>query len=94
MRVRNILNNKADQVIVHEVETRQPLDYFLHEEPVYGVSVHPLNANIFVTACSDGRLLLYDMRQDGHDFCLVHNFPSASSNGVSYEDAVKLWQMC
>jgi WD repeat-containing protein 22 len=49
-------------VIVHEVETRQPLDYFLHEEPVYGLSVHPANADIFVTACSDGRLLLYDMR--------------------------------
>jgi WD repeat-containing protein 22 len=50
-------------VIVHEVETRQPLDYFLHEEPVYGISVHPLNPDLFVTACSDGRLLLYDMRQ-------------------------------
>ncbi len=50
-------------MIVHEVETRQPLDYFLHEEPVYGISVHPLNPELFVTACSDGRLLLYDMRQ-------------------------------
>ena len=51
------------KVIIHEVETRQPVDHYLHEEPVYGVSVHPTTADIFVTACSDGRLLLYDTRQ-------------------------------
>jgi WD repeat-containing protein 22 len=50
------------KVIVHEIATRQLLDQFLHEEPVYGLSVHPATADIFVTAGSDGRLLLYDMR--------------------------------
>jgi len=51
-----------EQVIVHNLETGQPMDYFLHEEPVYGLSVHPHQADIFTTACSDGRVLLFDMR--------------------------------
>jgi len=52
-----------EQVIVHDMSTRKPLDYFPHEEPVYGLSVHPDNHNLFLTACSDGRVLLYDTRQ-------------------------------
>jgi len=52
-----------DQVIVHDIQTKQPLDYFLHEEPVYGLSVQPETSDLFVTACSDGRILLFDMRQ-------------------------------
>jgi len=52
-----------EQVIVHDIMTRKPLDNFPHEEPVYGLSVHPANHNLFLTACSDGRVLLYDMRQ-------------------------------
>ena len=63
-RTRKIYSGGNDeQVIVHDVETAQPLDYFLHEEPVYGLSVHPDNADLFTTACSDGRVLLFDMRQ-------------------------------
>jgi len=52
-----------EQVIVHDMITKKPLDYFPHEEPVYGLSVHPANHNLFLTACSDGRVLLYDTRQ-------------------------------
>ena len=50
-------------VIVHDLETSKPLEFYRHEEPVYGLSVNPLNSNIFLTACSDGRVLLYDLRQ-------------------------------
>ena len=49
--------------IVHDLETSKPLDVFRHEEPVYGLSVHPSNSNIFLTACSDGRVLMFDLRQ-------------------------------
>ena len=49
-------------VMVHEIATRQLVDWFLHEEPVYGLSVQPDRTDTFVTASSDGRLLLYDMR--------------------------------
>ena len=50
-------------VIVHDLVTTKPLEFYRHEEPVYGLSVNPLNSNIFLTACSDGRVLLYDLRQ-------------------------------
>ena len=29
------------QVIVHDLQTGEPLDWLPHEEPVYGLSVHP-----------------------------------------------------
>jgi len=67
-----------EQVIVHDMTTRQPLDYFPHEEPVYGLSVHPTNHNLFLTACSDGRVLLYDLRQRvGEDPVMLAGFSHA-----------------
>eukprot|EP00092_Neocalanus_flemingeri_P103635 GFUD01132648.1.p1 GENE.GFUD01132648.1~~GFUD01132648.1.p1 ORF type:complete len:334 (+),score=99.27 GFUD01132648.1:66-1067(+) len=67
-----------EQVIVHDMNTRQPLDYFPHEEPVYGLSVHPTNHNLFLTACSDGRVLLYDLRQRvGEDPIMLAGFSHA-----------------
>ena len=50
-------------VIVHDVNTTKPLEFFRHEEPVYGLSVCPVNSDLFLTACSDGRVLQYDLRQ-------------------------------
>ncbi|CAG7836581.1 unnamed protein product [Allacma fusca] len=63
-----------DQVIVHDVETCVPLDYFVHEQPVYGVSIDPLNDCIFASACDDGRLLIYDIREPSTSdpFCLAN----------------------
>jgi WD repeat-containing protein 22 len=39
-----------------------PLEYFLHEQPVYGLSIDPINDNVFASACDDGRILIYDIR--------------------------------
>ena len=39
------------QVIVHDLATLQPLDYLQHEEPVYGLSVHPSQGETVITAC-------------------------------------------
>ena len=39
------------QVIVHDLATLQPLDYLQHEEPVYGLSVHPSQGQTVITAC-------------------------------------------
>lgn len=36
---------------------------FLHEDAVYGITVNPENGNVFATACDDGRVLVYDMRE-------------------------------
>lgn len=52
-----------EMVLVHDIETKKSLDLFMHDEPVYGVDVNPQNENLFVTACSDGRVQLFDLRQ-------------------------------
>lgn len=52
-----------EQVIVHDLKTGETLDVFLHEDAVYGITVNPENGNVFATACDDGRVLVYDMRE-------------------------------
>ncbi|XP_032691163.1 DDB1- and CUL4-associated factor 5 [Odontomachus brunneus] len=62
-----------DQVIVHDLETSDVLNFFLHEKPVYGLSIHPHNDNVFASACDDGRVLIYDIRGSSatETFCLA-----------------------
>ncbi|KAF7397304.1 hypothetical protein HZH68_008526 [Vespula germanica] len=62
-----------DQVIVHDLQTCDVLNFFLHEKPVYGLSIHPHNDNVFASACDDGRILIYDIRGAGamETFCLA-----------------------
>ncbi|XP_046402157.1 DDB1- and CUL4-associated factor 5 isoform X2 [Ischnura elegans] len=62
-----------DQVIVHDTRTGDPIDFFLHEQPVYGLSVDPLNDNVFASACDDGRVLIFDIREPAstEPFCLA-----------------------
>lgn len=38
------------------------MDVFLNEEAVYGLSVDPINDNVFASACDDGKVVLYDIR--------------------------------
>ncbi|XP_061173798.1 DDB1- and CUL4-associated factor 5-like isoform X2 [Saccostrea echinata] len=52
-----------EQVIVHDLQTGETLDVFLHEDAVYGISVNPENGNVFATACDDGKILVYDIRE-------------------------------
>ncbi|XP_015788187.1 DDB1- and CUL4-associated factor 5-like [Tetranychus urticae] len=51
-----------EQVIIHDVETREPLKVILHREVVYCLSVDPQNDNLFATACDEGRIFLFDLR--------------------------------
>lgn len=62
-----------DQVIVHDLRTCDILNFFLHEKPVYGLSIHPYNDNVFASACDDGRVLIYDIRgsSTSETFCLA-----------------------
>ncbi|KAG8237894.1 hypothetical protein J437_LFUL017042 [Ladona fulva] len=62
-----------DQVIVHDTRTGDPIDFFLHEQPVYGLSIDPLNDNVFASACDDGRVLIFDIREPAstEPFCLA-----------------------
>ncbi|XP_074646656.1 DDB1- and CUL4-associated factor 5-like [Tubulanus polymorphus] len=66
-----------EQVVVHDMSTRETVDVFLHEDAVYGLSTHPTNNELFASACEDGRILIYDLRQSTSDpFCLA-NYVSA-----------------
>uniref|UniRef100_T1JJB3 Uncharacterized protein n=1 Tax=Strigamia maritima TaxID=126957 RepID=T1JJB3_STRMM len=62
-----------EQVLVHDFELGRTLDVFLHEEAVYGLSVDPLNDNVFASACEDGRILIWDIREPSstEPFCLA-----------------------
>ncbi|NWJ05599.1 DCAF5 factor, partial [Crypturellus undulatus] len=56
----------------------ETLDVFAHEDAVYGLSVSPVNDNIFASSSDDGRVLIWDIRESSHGepFCLAH-YPSA-----------------
>lgn len=66
-----------EQVILHDVKTGEILDVFLHDEAVYGLSVHPVNDYIFVSACDDGRVLIWDARQTYGDAFTLASCSSA-----------------
>ncbi|XP_072032525.1 DDB1- and CUL4-associated factor 5-like [Amphiura filiformis] len=51
-----------DQVLVHDVQTGDTQDLFLHEDAVYGLAVDPRDNHIYASACADGRVLLWDTR--------------------------------
>lgn len=51
-----------ETVIVHDIESRDAIDVFMHTKPVYGLSIDPINDQIFATAGEDGRVLLFDLR--------------------------------
>ncbi|XP_056616111.1 DDB1- and CUL4-associated factor 5 [Triplophysa dalaica] len=67
-----------EQVILHDVERGETLNVFLHDDAVYGLSVSPVNDNVFASSSDDGRILIWDTREPPHGepFCLA-NYPSA-----------------
>lgn len=82
------------------------LNFFLHEKPVYGLSVHPHNDNVFASACDDGRVLIYDIRGSSamEMFCLANYktaFHSVMFNPVepkvlataNAKEGVSLWDV-
>ena len=54
-----------ERVLVHDTSAGgRTQDIFLHEAAVYGVDGHPSNGDIFITACGDGRVQMFDLRQN------------------------------
>lgn len=47
------------------------VDVFLHEKPVYGLSIDPLNDQIFSSAGEDGRILVFDLRLSSEVMCVA-----------------------
>lgn len=64
-----ISGGNDDTVIVHDTQTGDLCDVFLHEKPVYGLSIDPMNDQIFSTAGEDGRILIFDQRSHKDDLC-------------------------
>ncbi|XP_033733769.1 DDB1- and CUL4-associated factor 5-like [Pecten maximus] len=73
-----------EQVIVHDISTGETLDVFTHEDAVYSLSIDPNNVSVFASACDDGRILVYDIREppSTDPFCLA-NYTS-SMHAVMY----------
>ena len=58
-----ISGGNDEKVLVHDLETGKTQDIFPHDEPVYGIACHPECSEIFASASSDGRVMIYDLRQ-------------------------------
>ena len=57
-----------ERVLVHDTSAGgRTQDIFLHEAAVYGIDGHPTNGDIFVTACADGRVQMFDLRQNPNE---------------------------
>lgn len=82
------------------------MDVYILEEAVYSISIHPDTDRIFLTACEDGRVQLWDLRLPSTaDSTIIasHNaaFQSAAFNPVegrliataNSRDGVQLWDV-
>lgn len=57
---------KEGRIIVCLSSSTETLDVFAHEDAVYGLSVSPVNDNIFASSSDDGRVLIWDIRESSH----------------------------
>ncbi|KAM3852978.1 DDB1- and CUL4-associated factor 5 isoform 2-T2 [Vipera latastei] len=73
-----LVSGNDEQVLLHDVQSGETLDVFAHEDAVYGLSVSPVDDNVFASSSDDGRVLIWDIRESsqGEPFCLA-NYPSA-----------------
>lgn len=55
-----------NQVIVHDLESKCPLEVLQHQRAVCSLSIDPFNERVVATAGNDGRLLLFDTRHSVH----------------------------
>ncbi|KAG0409936.1 hypothetical protein HPB47_012942 [Ixodes persulcatus] len=73
-----------EQVILHDMETGRTTDVFLHQEAVYGLSVEPTNDSVFASACDDGCILIYDVREPSSTDPLLLVTSSSAFHAVAY----------
>lgn len=58
-----------DTVMVHDTKTGNVIDVFPHEKPIYGISIDPINDQIFASSGEDGRILIFDLRASSDVMC-------------------------
>lgn len=70
-------------VMIHDTKTGETLDVILHNDAIYGLSIDPLNDNVFASACDDGRVCIWDIRGPARDpFVLARS--SSAYHAVMY----------
>eukprot|EP00794_Sanderia_malayensis_P020108 gene20108-22079_t len=80
----HILSSGNDErVIRHNINRREAVNHFHHEEAVYCISLPNQDENIFATAGEGGAVLVWDVRiPEGNKVCLA--ISSSSFHGVSF----------
>ncbi|KAJ0173551.1 hypothetical protein K1T71_010700 [Dendrolimus kikuchii] len=94
-----------DIVIVHDLESKCPLEVLQHPRAVCSLSIDPYNERVVATAGNDGRLLLFDTRQSVHESLVISRSRKAF-HGVMFHpqqigilvsanarDGVALWDL-
>ncbi|CAG9789403.1 unnamed protein product [Diatraea saccharalis] len=94
-----------DTVIVHDLESKSPLEVLQHQRAVCSLSIDPFNCRVVATAGNDGRLLLFDTRQSVHESLVISRSRKAF-HGVMFHpqqvgmvvsanarDGVALWDL-
>ncbi|CAH2094703.1 unnamed protein product [Euphydryas editha] len=94
-----------DVVIVHDLESKRPLEVLQHQRAVCSLSIDPFNERVVTTAGNDGRLLLFDTRQSVHESLVISRSRKAF-HGVMFHphqvgmlvsanarDGVALWDL-
>ncbi|CAH0728522.1 unnamed protein product, partial [Brenthis ino] len=94
-----------DIVIVHDLESKRPLEVLRHQKAVCSLSIDPFNECVVSTAGNDGRLLLFDTRQSVHESLVISRSRKAF-HGVMFHpqqvgmlvsanarDGVALWDL-
>ncbi|XP_026314995.1 DDB1- and CUL4-associated factor 5 isoform X2 [Hyposmocoma kahamanoa] len=94
-----------DIVIVHDLESKCPLEVLQHQRAVCSLSIDPFNERVVATAGNDGRLLLFDTRHSVHESLIISRSRKAF-HGVMFHpqqigmlvsanarDGVALWDL-
>lgn len=65
-----------NQALRHDFSTGEIIGTYYHDDPVYGLNVHPEDSNVFLTASDDGKVLLWDIRSSplsGSSSCIAQH---------------------
>lgn len=48
--------------VLHFFFSGEAIGTYYHDDPVYGLNIHPEDNNVFLTASDDGKVMLWDIR--------------------------------
>ncbi|KAL9953099.1 hypothetical protein ACROYT_G040459 [Oculina patagonica] len=65
-----------NQALRHDFTTGETVGMYYHDDPVYGLNIHPEDNNVFLTASDDGKVMLWDIRTSpvsGSSMCIARH---------------------